>query len=84
VIHMMHGPWNGAWWDLGTALLGLVFLALVVAGIVLVVRSFSSGKPTEQQPEASRALNILEERFARGELNQEEYEQRRRVLTGGR
>ena len=81
---MMHGPWNGGWWDFGMPLVWLLCLALIVAGVVLVVRSFSSGRGTERPPEASTALSILDERFARGEVDQEEYEQRRRVLMGGR
>ena len=81
---MMHGPWNGSWWDFGMPLVWLLCLALIVTGVVLVVRSFSSGVRAEQQHEASSALSILDERLARGEIDPEEYEQRRRVLMSGR
>lgn len=81
---MMHGPWNGSWWAFGVPLLWLLFLALIVLGVVLVVRSLSSGGRTQQLAEAGGALRILDERFARGEVDQEEYEKRRRVLLEGR
>jgi len=65
-------------------LLWLLFLALIVVGIVFIVRSFSDGGQRGRQPEPNRALDILDERFARGELDQNEYQERRRILTGGR
>ncbi len=80
----MYGPWDGAWWGFGMMLAMLLFLALIVVGVVFVVRSTSEGGRTRTQSEGSRALDILDERFARGELDQQEYEERRRILTGGR
>ena len=81
---MMWGPWEGGWWGLGMMLTSLLFLALIVVGIVFIVRSFSEGGRPEHQPEGNRALDILDERFARGEVDQKEYEERRRILTDGR
>lgn len=81
---MMHGPWDGSWWGFGMPLLWLLFLALIVVGVVLIVRSFATGGRTQHQPDTSRALQILDERFARGELDPEEYQQRRRILLEGR
>jgi putative membrane protein len=77
----MYGPWDGGWWAFGMMLISLVFLALIVVGIVFVVRSFSEGGRTAPRPQGNRALDILDERFARGELDQKEYEERRRILT---
>jgi putative membrane protein len=79
----MYGPGDGGW-GFGMMFMSLLFLALIVVGVVLVVRSFSHGGPTPPRSEGSRALDILTERFARGEIDQQEYEERRRTLTGGR
>ena len=79
----MYGPWDGGW-GFGMMLVMLVFLALIVVGIVFVVRSFSDGGRTLPRSGGNRALDILDERFARGELDREEYEERRRTLTEGR
>jgi putative membrane protein len=71
--------WHG-WWPLG-GLIWLAFLGLVVVGLVTVVRwLFRENDPDRRS--ASSALAILEERYARGEINRGEYEQRRRDLIG--
>lgn len=77
---MMWGPWGGGgWWGLGS----LLFLALIVIGIVLLVRDPSAGP--EPRREGRTARDILDERFARGEIDAGEYEERRRTLeTPGR
>ena len=40
----------------------------------------ATGRP---RSEGRTALDILDERFARGEIDIQEYEDRKRVLTGG-
>ncbi len=65
---------GGMMWSmmLGTILI----LILVIVGVVLLVRLLWNrvdGGKTD-------ALNILQERFARGEINLEEYQERRSVL----
>jgi putative membrane protein len=64
--------------------MSLLFLGLIVVGVVLVVRSFSQGGQAPPRSDGGHALDILAERFARGEIDQQEYEDRRRTLTGGR
>lgn len=80
--HMM--GWGGGW-------LGMIFgpifmiliLALTIAAAVLLVRWLSGPwhpTATHQPPSGSPPLDILKERFARGEIDQQEFEERRRVL----
>ncbi len=74
---MMDGGMMGAmlWPVLG----GTLFLiALVVAGAVLLLRALSHRMNTTQQ----QPLRLLQERFARGELDAEEYQQRLSTLQG--
>ena len=80
----MYGWDGGGWWGIGMMLFFLLFLGLIVVGVVFVVRSFSDGGRMAQQPGGNRALDILDERFARGEIDKTEYEERRRALTEGR
>ena len=57
----------------------VIFWALVVSAIVLIVKwvfSFSNRKTGEH----SSALDILKERYARGEINKEEFEQKKEGL----
>jgi putative membrane protein len=73
--------WDGVWWGFGMMLMSLLFLALIAVGVVLVVRSFSHSGQASPRSDGSRALDILDERFARGEIDQQEYEERRHTLT---
>jgi len=59
----------------------VLFLALIVVGVVLVVRGPSGGGPRRNE---DGALRILDERFARGEIDEDEYRSRRRTLEGSR
>jgi putative membrane protein len=80
----MYGPWGGGWWGFGMVFVSLLFLALIVVGVVLVVRSLPEGGRTARRPQGNRALEILDERFARGEIDREEYAERRRILEDRR
>ena len=60
------------WMMLGMLLVG----TLVVIGVVLLVRSVW----TRTSGRESDALRILRERYGRGEIGREEYEERRSVL----
>jgi putative membrane protein len=58
----------------------LVLMALVLAALVALVVVFARRGPQSPGP-GDVARRILDERFARGEIDQEEYERRRDVLT---
>lgn len=83
------GMWHGTWgWGhmMAGGLMMLLFWAAVITLIVLIVR-WLSGTAREQRPASRSALEILDERFARGEIEREEFEEKRRLLaeqTGAR
>ncbi len=66
-------------WSWGTAVFGWVFMTLVVVAIVWLVRSVGQGGG---QPARRTALDVLDERYARGEIERDEYMQRRADLGG--
>lgn len=71
---------NGGWWVL--MVVGMVaFWAIFVFGIVALLRYYGPRKGVTP-PVTNRALEILKERLARGELTEEEYTQRRKLLEG--
>ncbi|MCL5959189.1 MAG: SHOCT domain-containing protein [Chloroflexi bacterium] len=77
------GAWGGfsPFWGI----VMLLFWVLVIAGVVsLVVWLFQQGRPSEVGPTTprTRALDILRERYARGEITRDEFEQMRRDLEG--
>lgn len=75
-------PMHPGWWMWGPAglvmmLMMLLFWGLVITGIVLALRwLLRQGR----QEEPDRALDILRERYARGEIGKEEFEAKRRDL----
>lgn len=48
----MYGPWNGGW-GFGMMFMSFLFLALIVVGVVFVVRSFSPGGHGPPDPTAT-------------------------------
>lgn len=61
------------------ALLWLLFAVLLVAGVVVLVRALID-RSAGTGGRGSSALEILEGRFARGEIDRDEFEERRRAL----
>jgi putative membrane protein len=81
---MYYGPGMGAWGYLLMTLNLVLFWALVIAGIVVLVRYLGrTGRSgSGQAGSLGRAEAILAERFAHGEINEEEYRRRLSVLRG--
>lgn len=61
------GLWMVLWW------------VLIIVGIVALVRWFSARGPKDEKP-AAKALDLLKERYVRGELDRDTYEKMRRDL----
>jgi putative membrane protein len=59
-------------------LVGIAFWILLIALIVLVVRGIRTAEPAPGES----AIRLLEERYARGEITQEDFLERRAVLGG--
>ena len=72
----MHPMWGA--WGLGMMLMMLVFWGVVIAALVLAIRWMArqTGGP---RPDV--ALEILRQRYARGEIDKNEFEARKRDLT---
>ncbi len=71
---------GGMFWAM--ALPVVVLAVLAVVGVLIVRALWHRVGSTEVG--ASRALSLLEERFARGEIDQEEFRTRRQHLATGR
>ncbi len=80
--------WHGSWGWGGMAMGGLamfLFWVGLLALVILLVRGMSGGSGRNALPPSrATSLDILEERFARGEIGHEEFEERRRVLMASR
>ncbi len=71
--HMM---WGGGFGLLGTLMM-LLFWGAMIAAVVLAVRWLMQRDRKSRRPDA---LEILKERLARGEIDLDEYEARRKAL----
>ncbi len=78
MMGMMNGGMMGM---MGSMLLGALFLiALFVVGVVLLIRFIGNRADGGQRD----AVRILRERFARGEIDREEYQERITTLQARR
>jgi putative membrane protein len=78
-----HYMWSGGWHGLFFGpIMMIVFIAVAAIVVVLLVRWL--GGPghhgATHHPQGNKPFDILKERFARGEIDKEEYEERRRIL----
>jgi putative membrane protein len=79
----MMGGWGGGWaGSLFMMLIWLIILGLAVAAVVWVVRSTTYGSMHQARIGRSRGLELLEERYARGEINRDEYLQKKGDILG--
>jgi putative membrane protein len=61
----------------------ILFWGLIISGIIFVVRGFGiPAGPGAQPDNRNQAIEILKERYARGEIDTAEYEEKKRQITG--
>jgi putative membrane protein len=69
--------WMGGAWGIGMMFMMLLFWGMVIAALVLGIRwLISQGK----EGRSDSALDILRQRYARGEINKDEFEAKKRDL----
>jgi len=82
MMQQMMGPW----WGFGPFwvgwLLNVLLLGGLIALVVVLMRQFTEWLPGwKGSGDGSRALEITKERYARGEIDKEEFEAKRRDLA---
>ncbi len=82
------GYWHDGWdWGWGHMMFGGLMMVVFWSGIILLivftVRRLGSGPShgAGLPPSGKRALDILQERFARGEIDKAEFEERKQSLS---
>ena len=78
------GQWMGGWWMPFHGILSFLVLALAIVGIIALVRSLSGSNTRVMMQGGGRlpGLGVLEERYAKGEIQRDEYLQKKRDLGG--
>ena len=72
----MHGI-NGMGWGMG---IGWIIGPVVLIAIIWLVYKMSSQNNNYNQRIGKSALDILKERYAKGEIKNEEFEEKRNIL----
>ncbi len=78
---------GGMGWGLGAgfgAIFMLLFWVLLIAGAVWLVLAVSGQTGARQRADRDSALRILDERYARGEIDPEDYRARKAAIGGAR
>jgi len=81
---MMGGGFGAMGWGAGMGfgwIFMVLFWVLLIAGTVWLVLALT-GQTVQRQAPRSSALGILEERFARGEIDAAEYQARKSAIGG--
>lgn len=68
--------WSGGHWVWGT----LMMLVLLVSAIALIAMLLRAPRAHSQDHDPRSPLEILEQRFARGEIGEEEFAERSKIL----
>ena len=80
---MENGGWDhmgsGMGWGFGGPYMILVWVVIIVA-IVVAVKSMVGGSSRTDSPTKKLALDVLKERYARGEIDKDEFEQKKHDL----
>lgn len=70
----------GAYGLMGWIMMILFWGVVVMAGVALVRWMLRGGGPAAEGPGGNRALDILKERYARGEIDKAQFEQMKRDI----
>ena len=82
------GPYDWGWgthpmmwgaWGFGMMIMMILFWVLIIVAVVLGIR-WLLGQGKESRPDS--ALEILRQRYARGEINKEEFDLKKTDLEG--
>jgi putative membrane protein len=70
--------WGWGWFG---AVPMVLWWALLIVGIVVLAKWLIGGSASAAGPAGDRALEVLRERYARGEIDKDEFDKRKRDLA---
>jgi putative membrane protein len=76
----MMGDWGMGWFGM---IFMIIFWGLIIVGLVLLIRWLiqnTSSRASSDVSTGSKAMDILKERYAKGEINRDEFESMKKDL----
>lgn len=58
----------------------ILFWLVIILSMIYLIRKMFEGTQLENEAETKKPLDILKERYARGEIDRQEFEQKKRDL----
>ncbi len=78
---MMGNFGNFGWWGMGPGpLFMVIFWGVVIVGIVAIVRLLAVESTQDRRSHDKTPLEIVQERYARGEIDKAEFDQKRKDM----
>jgi len=77
-----YDSWSWSWIWPFHFIIPILFWILVIAAIVMLVRYAMGREMRMPADRRSPGLDVLEERYARGEISREEYHQKKQDILG--
>ena len=68
-------------WGLGGGIMMIIVWAAMILFIVWIVKEVGGRSGSDKPRHGKSALEILEERYAKGEIDKKEFEEKRKDLT---
>ncbi len=75
----MMGEWGMGWFGM---IFMMIFWILIIVGLVFLIRWLIQNTRSAKSEGGSRALDILKERYARGEIDRTEFEAKKKGIAG--
>ena len=80
MMHTTGGMMGGYGFGYGGMLTGTIFWILIIAGVVLFIKWLLEQGKSQAPSGGVSALEILKQRYAKGEIDKKEFEEKKRDL----
>ena len=68
-------------WGMGGGIMMIIFWAAIILFIVWIAREASGRNNSDKTRHGKSALEVLEERYAKGEIDKKEFEEKKKDLS---
>ncbi len=78
-VYYGHPMWSGGW---GHMFMGWGMMAVFMIAVIVIVLFLIKGFTGSDRAPSSTAMDLLNERYARGEIDTAEYNERKNTISG--